>query len=346
MRVLVTGGSGFIGTAITGRLLRAGAQILNVEAPATGSSPEALADWTGSRRYQVRTGDICDIDLMLGLFEDFQPDVVLNCAAEQQVDRSPDGARGYLKTNFVGTYTLLEAARHWWAGRRGDYRFHQISTDEVYGGLELGEAEIVDPDTAAPRTPYAASKALADNLVHAWGQTYGLPVVATQCANNYGPWQFPEKLIPLMVTNGIQGRSLALSGSGENLRDWVHVSDHAEAVARVLEYGQTGETYRIGGAHAQRNKDVVRQICEALDERLPDAAPHHRRISQTTDRTQRQQRLAAQSELAATQIGWQPNVGFRQGLVSTVDWYLDNQDWWQRLRKKPKSEEKRELAVA
>ena len=345
MRVLVTGGSGFIGTAITERLLRAGGQVLNVESSALGASPEALVDWEGSRRYRVVGTDICEIDAMLALFEDFQPDLVLNCAAENEVERSVQGATGYLRTNFLGTYTLLEAARYWWAGRRGDHRFHQISTDEVYGGLALGEPEIKDPVTAAPRTSFAASKALADHLVHAWGQAFNMPVVVTQCADNYGPWQFPEKLIPSLITNGIEGRSLALAGSGENLRDWVHVADHAEAVARVLELGRSGETYRVDGSQERRNKDVVHQICNVLDERLPDAAPHHRMISQGVERTMPRQYLEAASENAARELGWRPNIDFRDGLASTVDWYLNNQKWWRRIRGTHRAKKKRELEL-
>ena len=346
MRVLVTGGSGFIGTAITARLLRQGAQVLNVEGAGLGSSPEALVGWMGSRRYRILKADICDIDAMLALFEEFQPDLVLNCAAENEVERSPSGATGYLRTNFLGTYTLLEAARYWWAGRRGGYRFHQVSTDEVYGGLALGEPEIKDPVTAAPRTSFVASKALADHLVHAWGHAYNLPVVVTQCADNYGPWQFPEKLIPSMITNGIEGQALALAGSGENVRGWVHVSDHADAVARVVEHGQSGETYRIDGAQQQRNKEVIHQICKRLDERIPDAAPHHRMISQGIDRPVPRQYLEAASEKAARQLGWRPNVDFREGLTSTVDWYLENKSWWRRLRGTQQPKKERELETA
>ena len=346
MRILMIGGSGFIGTAITGRLLRAGAQILNIEGNSTFGATDALSGWMGSRRYRVLNADICEIDTMLAVFEEFQPDAVMNCAAENQVERSASGARGYLRTNFLGTYTLLEAARHWWAGRRGEHRFHQISTDEVYGGLALGEPQIKDPATSAPRTPFVASKALADHLVHAWGQTYGLPIIVSQCADNYGPWQFPEKLIPLMITNGIEGESLALAGSGENLRGWVHISDHADAIARVLEYGQTGETYRIEGTAERHNKDVVHQICKELDTRLPDAAPHHRRISQGIERVVPRQHLEARSETAAKQLGWRPTIDFREGLSSTVDWYLENKTWWRRIRKANQTKAERKLEPA
>ena len=346
MRVLVTGGCGFIGTAIVDKLLRSGAQVLNLDKLTYAAAPEALGGWTGSERYQIVEGDICDINLVLELFEDFQPDTVINCAAESHVDRSIDSAAVFLQTNFIGTYTMLEAARCWWAGRKGTHRFHQISTDEVYGALGPSDPATREKAPYAPNTPYAASKASADHLVHAWGQTYGLPVVTSHCTNNYGPWQFPEKLIPLMITNGIDGRVLPLYGAGDNIRDWLHVSDHADAVLTVLEHGDSGETYNIGGLREQRNMDVVHLICDELDARLPEDAPHHRMISHVVDRAAHDRRHAVDTSKIATQLGWQPKTDFREGLAETVEWYFENREWWRVIRETRYNGERLGLAAA
>ena len=334
MRVLMTGGCGFVGTAIAGTLLRRGYQLLNLDKLTYAAAPEALADWGGSGRYRIVEGDVCDMDLVLSVLEDFQPDSIVHCAAESHVDRSIESAAAFLQTNYIGTYTMHEAARHWWAGRRGGHRFHHISTDEVYGSLKPDAAAFTEATPYAPNSPYAASKAGADHLVRAWGETYGLPVVTTHCSNNFGPWQFPEKLIPLMITKGVEAQPLPVYGSGQNVRDWIHVDDHASAVSTVLEHGKTGETYNIGGASEQTNLDVVQMICAELDRRVPGDAPHASRIRYVEDRPGHDFRYAVDTGKIRRELGWRPRTSFREGLSNTVDWYLSKRGWWQAIRER------------
>ncbi|MEM7743428.1 MAG: dTDP-glucose 4,6-dehydratase [Pseudomonadota bacterium] len=332
MRVLVTGGCGFIGTAIVDLLLRRGIQVVNLDKLTTSANPAALSEWEGTPRYEVVQGDICDLEKILSVLENFQPDCIIHAAAETDVDRSLQSTAQFLQTNFVGTYTMLEAARHWWAGRGGDYRFLHISTDEVFGGLSDSDPGFSEQSAYAPNSPYAASKAAGDHLVRAWGQTYGLPVVTTHCSNNYGPWQFPEKLIPLMITNGADGEPMAISGAGHIVHDWVHVEDHAQAVRTVLEHGENCATYNIGGSSDQPHVEIVHMICVELDRRFPDRAPHSRMIQHIDDTRAEDARYAVDTSKIWRELRWRPETEFRSGLSRTVDWYLENRPWWQKIR--------------
>ena len=333
MKILVTGGAGFIGSAVIRQLIReTDATVVNLDKLTYAATPEALEDCAESPRYQLVTGDICDRALVTSLFEEHQPDAVMHLAAESHVDRSIDGPADFLQTNIFGTFTVLEAARAWRAGRKGEFRFHHISTDEVYGALGPDDAAFSETTAYAPNSPYSASKAASDHLVRAWGETYALPVVTSNCSNNYGPWQFPEKLIPVMLIAAFEGRPLPVYGAGENIRDWLHVEDHARALRLVLERGTIGESYNIGGDAERRNIDVVRQICELMDEHLPAAAPHDRLISFVADRPGHDMRYAVDSSKIRRELGWSPSETFETGLGGTIAWYLDNASWWQDIR--------------
>jgi len=332
MKILVTGGCGFIGSAIVRRLLAEGETVVNVDKLTYAATEETLADHADDPGYRFLKGDICDPILMADLFEEIAPDAVIHCAAESHVDRSIDGPAAFLHTNVTGTFTLLEAARTWWQGRRGPFRFHHISTDEVFGSLGPRDRAFTESSRYVPNSPYSASKAASDHLVRAWGETYGLPVLTTHCSNNYGPWQFPEKLIPLMILNALDGRTLPVYGAGTNLRDWIHVDDHADAVLTVLRRGAPGETYNIGGQTELQNIDVVRAICAELDRRQPAAAPHAALIRHVADRAGHDQRYAVDIGKIGADLGWAPTIGFAEGLAATVDWYIRNQPWWDAIR--------------
>ncbi|HUS55311.1 MAG TPA: dTDP-glucose 4,6-dehydratase [Thermohalobaculum sp.] len=333
MKVLVTGGAGFIGSGVIRQLIReTDASVVNLDKLTYAATPEALEECAGDPRYQLVKGDICDRALVASLFEEHQPDAVMHLAAESHVDRSIDGPADFLQTNIFGTFTLLEAARAWRAGRKGDFRFHHISTDEVYGSLGPGDAAFSETTAYAPNSPYSASKAASDHLVRAWGETYGLPIVTSNCSNNYGPWQFPEKLIPVMLIAAFEGRPLPVYGAGENIRDWLHVEDHARALRLVMQNGKVGGSYNIGGDAEHRNIDVVRKICALLDEHLPDAAPHDRLISFVTDRPGHDLRYAVDGAKIRRELGWSPVETFETGLRGTVAWYLHNATWWQDIR--------------
>lgn len=312
-------------------LLRRGNQVLNIDKLTDSADLAALSEWEGTPRYTIAQGDVCDLGYVLSVLEDFQPDCIIHAAAETNTDRAVDSTAQFLQTNFIGTYTMLEAARHWWAGRRGDYRFLQISTNEVYGGLSAADPGFSENAAYAPNSPFAASKAAADHLVRAWGQTYGLPVVTTHSSNNYGPWQSPEKLIPLMITNGAEGEALPIKGAGI-VRDWVHVADHAQAVRTVLERGEHCATYNIGGSAEQPHAEIVHMICAELDRRFPERAPHSRMILHSDDQQPDVARQAVDTSKIWRDLRWRPETEFRSGLSKTVDWYLDNRPWWQRIR--------------
>ena len=333
MKILVTGGSGFIGSAVIRQLIReAGATVVNLDKLTYAATPEALEDCAENPRYRLVEGDICDRALVAGLLEEHAPDAVMHLAAESHVDRSIDGPADFLQTNIIGTFTLLEAARAWRAGRKGDFRFHHVSTDEVYGALGPEDAAFCETTPYAPNSPYSASKAASDHLVRAWGETYGLPVVTSNCSNNYGPWQFPEKLIPVMLIAAFEGRPLPVYGAGENIRDWLHVEDHARALRLVLEHGANGECYNIGGDAERRNIDVVRRICALMDQHRPAGAPHERLISFVADRPGHDLRYAVDSSKIRRELGWSPCETFETGLRGTIAWYLDNASWWQGIR--------------
>jgi dTDP-glucose 4,6-dehydratase len=333
MKILVTGGAGFIGSAVIRQLIReTDATIVNLDKLTYAATPEALEECAESPRYRLVQGDIRTRDLLAGLFEEHDPDAVMHLAAESHVDRSIDGPADFLQTNIFGTFALLEAARAWRAGRKGDFRFHHVSTDEVFGSLGLGDAAFSEITPYAPNSPYSASKAASDHLVRAWGETYGLPVVISNCSNNYGPWQFPEKLIPVMLIAACEGQPLPVYGAGENVRDWLHVEDHARALRLVLEHGATGESYNIGGDAEHRNIDVVRMICALMDEHRPASAPHERLISFVADRPGHDLRYAIDSSKIRRDLGWSPLETFATGLRGTIAWYLENVDWWLGIR--------------
>ena len=336
MRVLITGGCGFIGSAVVRHGIRlAGATILNIDKLTYASMPQALEDVEASGRYHLRRNDICDPKALETAFSDFAPDAVMHLAAESHVDRSIDSPSAFIQTNILGTYTVLEAARSYWtklspaAKRR--FRFHHVSTDEVYGSLDIEAPMSAEDAPYRPRSPYSASKASADHLVRAWSETFGLPVLVTNCSNNYGPWQFPEKLIPVMITKAQRQEQLPIYGKGLNVRDWLHVEDHARALWDVLAKGRVGETYNIGGGAERRNIDVVETICRLMDERFPQRGPHDRLIHFVQDRPGHDLRYAIDAGKLQAELGWEPSVNFESGLGATVDWYLRNEAWWQNI---------------
>ncbi len=337
-RVLVTGGAGFIGSAVCRHLFRLGdVAILNLDKLTYAGDTRSLRDLEGSPRYAFRKVDICDRAAVAAAFADFEPDQVMHLAAESHVDRSISGAEAFINTNIVGTFVMLEAARAYWetlpAGRRENFRFLHVSTDEVYGSL--GETGLFTEETAYdPSSPYAASKAAADHLVAAWTRTYGFPALISNCSNNYGPYHFPEKLIPLMILNAMHGKPLPVYGSGAHVRDWLHVEDHARALDLIVNHGRVGETYNVGGRNERRNIDVVRTICAILDRMMPANAPHERLITQVSDRPGHDHRYAIDATKLETELGWRPLETFDTGIEKTVAWYRDNAWWWRPLREK------------
>jgi dTDP-glucose 4,6-dehydratase len=337
MRILVTGGAGFIGSAVVRHIIRdTDWTVGNVDKLTYAGNLESLAAARSSNRHTHFKVDIRDREAMDDIFRGFQPDAVLHLAAESHVDRSIDGAAPFIETNVGGTYTLLEAALAHWrqlgADSRDRFRFQHISTDEVFGSLgPTGKFSETTP--YRPNSPYAASKAASDHLVRAWHHTYGLPTLATNCSNNYGPYHFPEKLIPLTIIRALRGQSLPIYGRGENVRDWLHVEDHAEALTLVLRRGRPGETYNVGGNSERRNIDVVRAICALLDDMLPNGVnrPHAKLIEFVTDRPGHDARYAIDASKIERELGWRPKHDFDDGLRATVRWYLDNRGWWERV---------------
>lgn len=337
MRFLVTGGAGFIGSAVVRKLIGETQHgVCVVDKLTYAGNLASLASVAGSNRYRFEHADIGDGERMRALFAEFKPDIVMHLAAESHVDRSIDGPGNFIQTNIVGTFALLqEALRHWrdLEGEAKDrFRFHHISTDEVFGSL--GEEGFFREDTAyQPNSPYSASKAASDHLVRAWHHTYGLPIVMTNCSNNYGPYHFPEKLIPLMIINALEGKQLPVYGNGLNVRDWLYVDDHADALLAVAERGGLGESYNIGGHNEKTNIEVVKGICAILDELRPDpAGPHERLISYVTDRPGHDARYAIDAGKIGRELGWRPKETFETGLHRTVEWYLANEKWWGDIR--------------
>jgi dTDP-glucose 4,6-dehydratase len=337
--ILLTGGAGFIG-ANTVRYLLAAAnvRVVNLDKLTYAGNPESLADVAASPRYAFEQVDICDAAALARVFRQYDPDAVMHLAAESHVDRSIDGPGAFLDTNLVGTGTLLGAALDHWrgleAGRREAFRFLHVSTDEVYGDLGPDGAPFTETTRYAPSSPYAATKAGSDHLVRAWHRTYGLPVLITNCSNNYGPCQFPEKLIPHMILNALAGRPLPVYGDGHQVRDWLYVEDHARALWTVLAHGRVGETYNIGGCNEVRNIDVVRRICRLVAEYAPEAAaarPLEELITFVKDRPGHDTRYAIDASKMRQELGWEPQETFDTGLARTVHWYLENRSWWQRV---------------
>jgi dTDP-glucose 4,6-dehydratase len=335
--LFVTGGAGFIGSAVVRRLVRDTAcRVVTIDCLTYAGNPESLAEARHHPRHRLEQVDIGDRGAVRELFDRYRPRGVIHLAAESHVDRSIDGPADFIRTNLVGTFALLEETRRYWLTLSGDadrFRFHHVSTDEVFGSLGP-EGMFTEGTAYAPASPYSASKAGADHLVRAWHRTYGLPVVTTNCSNNYGPYQFPEKLIPLMIMNGLEGSRLPVYGRGENVRDWLYVEDHAEALLTVFERGRTGETYCIGGGSERRNIEVVRAICRMLDEIAPaaDARPRESRIEFVEDRPGHDFRYAVDSSKLERELGWRPRETFESGLRSTVAWYVANRSWWERVR--------------
>lgn len=336
-RVLVTGGAGFIGSAVCRYLVKEKRiSVLNVDRLTYAGNTESLKAIDGSPLYRFEQADICDHDRILALFEDFQPDAVMHLAAESHVDRSIDGPSAFIQTNIVGTYTMLDCAREYWSGLSKDwkksFRFHHISTDEVYGSLgdEGLFAEVTPYD---PRSPYSASKASSDHLVMAWYHTYGLPVLVTNCSNNYGPYHFPEKLIPLVILNALDEKSLPIYGKGDNIRDWLYVEDHAKALVTVVERGVPGRTYNVGGRNERTNLEVVETICLVLDGLKPRSAGSYKDlITFVADRPGHDRRYAIDATRLETELGWKAEENFDSGIRKTVQWYLDNEWWWGPIR--------------
>lgn len=333
MKLLVTGGAGFIGSAVVRLAITRGHQVVNLDALTYAACLENVASVAGSPLYAFVQADIRDRAALDAVFAAHRPDAVMHLAAESHVDRSIEGPDDFIQTNITGTFNMLEAARAYWggAGRPAGFRFHHISTDEVFGSL--GAVGKFTEDTPyAPNSPYSASKAASDHLVRAWAETYGLPVVLTNCSNNYGPYHFPEKLIPVVILNALAGRPIPVYGAGENVRDWLYVEDHADALLCVLQNGALGRSYNIGGENEARNIDIVRMICALLDEMAPAGAPHDRLIRFVTDRPGHDLRYAIDPARIRAELGWRPSVTLQEGLRRTVRWYLDNAAWWQPLQ--------------
>lgn len=338
MRVVVTGGAGFIGSALVRHLvLGRGWDVLNVDKLTYAANVQSLASVSGEKNYRFVLADICDADAMARTFAEFQPDAVMHLAAESHVDRSITSSAEFIKTNILGTHVLLEASRHYWEGlpaeRRKSFRFLHVSTDEVYGSLDEGDF-FVESTAYDPRSPYSASKASSDHLVSAWRETYGLPALITNCSNNYGPYHFPEKLIPLILLNALEKRPLPVYGDGRNVRDWLYVEDHVKALTMVLERGRVGQTYNIGGRAPMENITVVERICDVLDALRPNGEPRRQLITFVSDRPDHDRRYAIDPGKIESELGWRAENTFDTGIAATVEWYLANEWWWRPLREK------------
>ena len=338
MTLLVTGGAGFIGSTLVRRLvLRAGRAVVNVDKLTYAGNLASLAGAFDHPLHHFEQQDICDATVLRDLFERHSPEAVIHLAAESHVDRSIDGPRDFIATNLVGTFTVLEEARRYWtklaAAERERFRFLHVSTDEVFGSLGA-EGRFTNSTPYNPSSPYSATKAGSDHLVRAWGHTYGLPVIVSHCSNNYGPYQFPEKLIPLIILNALEGRPLPVYGAGDNVRDWLHVDDHVEALLTMLDRGRPSETYLVGGFGERRNLDVVQAVCGILDEMVPDSrlGPREQLIAFVADRPGHDFRYAIDPAKLVTQLGWKPRVSFEEGLRQTVAWYLDNREWCEAIQ--------------
>lgn len=344
MRILVTGGAGFIGSAVIRHLIRnAGAEVLNVDKLTYAGNLASLRDIDSSTDYKFLQADICDVQKMAEVIASFKPNRIMHLAAESHVDRSISGAGDFVHTNVIGTFSLLEGARLYWNGlatsEKDTFRFLHVSTDEVYGSL--GDEGLFEEETAYdPSSPYSASKAASDHLAIAWHRTYGLPVIVSNCSNNYGPYHFPEKLIPLIILNALDRKPLPVYGRGTNVRDWLYVEDHARALDLIASRGRVGEKYNVGGRNERRNIDVVTRICSLMDELRPWDVPHSNLISYVADRPGHDARYAINAYKLETELGWKAQEDFDSGIERTVRWYLENEWWWQPLRERVYSGER------
>ncbi|MEC7297140.1 MAG: dTDP-glucose 4,6-dehydratase [Pseudomonadota bacterium] len=339
MKLLITGGAGFIGSAVVRLAMARGHEVVNLDALTYAACLDNVASVADQPGYVFEQADIRDLPALKRIFAEHQPDAVMHLAAESHVDRSIDGPGAFIETNVMGTYNMLEAARDYWIaqGRPEGFRFHHISTDEVFGSLPADPSVMFTEDTAYdPRSPYSASKASSDHLVRAWHETYGLPVVLTNCSNNYGPFHFPEKLIPVVILNALAGKPLPIYGKGENIRDWLYVEDHADALLLVVEKGALGRSYNIGGENERTNLDLVKTLCGILDVKRPraDGKPYAEQITFVTDRPGHDARYAIDPSRIRDELGWRPSVTVEEGLDRTVQWYLENEDWWRALQER------------
>lgn len=333
MKFLVTGGAGFIGSAVIRHLINdTEHEVVNVDKLTYAGNLHSIESISSSNRYRFEHVDICDASEINRVFKEHQPDIVMHLAAESHVDRSIDGPGEFIQTNIVGTYTLLDEARAYWLTladeKKNIFRFHHISTDEVYGDLEGTDDLFTETTPYAPSSPYSASKASSDHLVRAWERTYGFPTLVTNCSNNYGPYHFPEKLIPLVILNALEGKPLPIYGKGDQIRDWLYVEDHARALVIVATKGEIAETYNIGGHNEKQNIEVVKTICKILDKKVPTEKPYADLITYVTDRPGHDVRYAIDASKIAKELGWKPEETFETGLEKTVQWYLDNEAWW------------------
>lgn len=336
MKIIVTGGAGFIGSAVVRQAIRENLEVVNVDALTYASCLDNVASVSNSPSYVFEQVDIRDRAALDKIFEKHQPDAVMHLAAESHVDRSIDGPSDFIETNITGTFNMLEAARTYWVskGMPEDFRFHHISTDEVFGSLSNDKSDMFTETTSYdPRSPYSASKAASDHLVRAWHETYGLPVVLTNCSNNYGPFHFPEKLIPVVILNALAEKPLPIYGDGSNVRDWLYVEDHADALLTVIKRGEVGRSYNIGGENERSNLELVKTLCGILDELRPRTnGSYEDLITFVTDRPGHDARYAIDPTRISEELGWRPSVTIEEGLRKTVQWYLDNEDWWRALQ--------------
>ena len=332
MTLLVTGGAGFIGSAVVRAAIRRGMRVVNIDALTYASCLDNLASVQANPLYTFVNADIRDTAALTHVFETYRPTAVIHLAAESHVDRSIDDPNVFVGTNITGTFNLVEAARiHWISqGKPSAFRFLHVSTDEVFGSLGV-TGKFTETTTYAPNSPYSATKAASDHLVRAWGETYSLPVLLTNCSNNYGPYHFPEKLIPVVIINALAGKEIPVYGTGQNIRDWLFVEDHADALLTVLKSGKANRSYNIGGENEVRNIDLVKTICALLDEKRPKGSPYGDQIALVVDRPGHDERYAIDASRIRTELGWNPSVTLHEGLEKTVQWYLDNEDWWQTL---------------
>ena len=333
MKFLITGGAGFIGSAVIRHLIEETSyEVVNLDKLTYAGNLQSLKSVSSSDRYSFEKVDICDGDEVRRVFETHKPDIIMHLAAESHVDRSIDGPMEFIQTNIVGTYTLLDEARRYYSGlssqRQEIFRFHHISTDEVYGDLEGTDELFTETTPYSPSSPYSASKASSDHLVRAWQRTYGFPTLITNCSNNYGPYHFPEKLIPLVILNALEGKPLPIYGKGDQIRDWLFVEDHARALVIVATKGAIGETYNIGGHNEKQNIEVVETICSILDTKVPKDIAYKELITFVPDRPGHDVRYAIDASKIAKELGWTPEETFESGLAKTVEWYLDNEEWW------------------